>query len=215
MTPPIASRPLSFGRGSVATKNRLTLSDRLTFDEWIAIGGQISATVDASAWWLGDWLFYGQWQYGKKYLQAVEITGLDEGTLRNYSSVAGRFDLSRRRDNLSFGHHASVVSLPIDDADRFLDEAAKHNWSIKDLRDATRAAKSSAPAPPQLGPPDAPIPSESIIEAAGGNLADHVTLHVPKARMGRWSAAAAASGKSIRDWALQVLDDAAAAAAAA
>jgi hypothetical protein len=63
-----APRPLSFGRGSVATKNRLTLSDSLTFDEWLAIGEKLAGLVDASAWWLGDWLFFGQWQYGKKYI---------------------------------------------------------------------------------------------------------------------------------------------------
>lgn len=216
MTPPsIASRPLSFGRGSVATKQRLTLSDTLTFNEWLAIGGQLAALVDASAWWLGDWVFYGQWQYGKKYIQAVELTGLDEGTLRNYSSVAGRFNLSRRRDNLSFGHHASVVSLPLEEADRFLEQAAENGWSIRELRDAAREAKASAPAPAPLGPKDAAIPPESIIEAAGRDLPDHVTFHVQTARMRSWSAAAAASGRALSDWALHVLDEAALLAASA
>jgi hypothetical protein len=215
MTSPIASRPLSFGRGSVATKNRLTLSDKLTFDDWRAIGTQLAALVDASAWWLGDWVFYGQWQYGKKYIQAVELTGLDEGTLRNYASVAGRFDLSRRRDNLSFSHHAAVVSLPLDEADKYLAEADAKDWSTRELRDATRAAKASAPMPAPLGPADAPIPPESIIEAAGHDLPDHVTFHVETTRLRRWSAAAAAAGWTVSDWALYVLDQAAAAAAIA
>ena len=37
---------------------------------------------------------------------------LDYQTLRNYAWVARRFAMSRRRDTLSFGHHAEVPALP-------------------------------------------------------------------------------------------------------
>jgi hypothetical protein len=208
------ARPTSLGRGSVASRNRLTLSDALSFDEWCAIGARITGIADASAWWLGDWLFYGQWQYGKKYIKAVEITGYDEGTLRNYSSVAGRFDLSRRRDKLSFGHHQVVVSLPLNDADRFLAQAEKGSWSIRRLRDEIKATKAVAPAPPELGPADAPIPPESVQRAAEAPpLATTLHFDVSVTRMRSWAAAAAAHGKSIADWATETLDAAAAAVA--
>lgn len=210
-------RPVSFGRGSVATWNRLTLSDSLGFDEWVAIGGKLAGLVDASAWWIGDWIFFGQWQYGKKYLKAVEVTGLDEGTLRNYASVAGRFELSRRRDDLTFGHHAAVVSLPLADADKFLARAAKEKWSVRVLRDEVRSSKAVAPAPPALGPSDAPIPAESLARTAERETAFVAELHFDLAasQARTWAAAAAANGQSLRDWAISVLDTAAAAAAAA
>jgi hypothetical protein len=41
----------------------------------------------------------------------IVATGLDYQTLRNYAAVARRFELSRRRDNLSFHHHAELCAL--------------------------------------------------------------------------------------------------------
>jgi hypothetical protein len=38
----------------------------------------------------------------------------------NAASIANAFELSRRRDNLSFKHHAEVASLPLDEADALI-----------------------------------------------------------------------------------------------
>jgi hypothetical protein len=54
--------------------------------------------------------------------------------------VARRFDLSRRRDNLSFQHHAEVCALSDDLQDVWLDLAAQRGWSKMDLRRQIRAA---------------------------------------------------------------------------
>jgi hypothetical protein len=83
--------------------------DPLTpFDVWEAAGARIGADAIASAWWLGDWLAFGQAKYGRRYEAAVAATVLDSQTLRNYAVVARRFKLSRRRDDLRFQHHAEV-----------------------------------------------------------------------------------------------------------
>src|SRR6266536_1438757 len=60
---------------------------------------------------MGAWLAHGQAAYRSRYRTAIEQTGLDYQTLRNYAWVAGRFELSRRRDTLSFGRHAEAAAL--------------------------------------------------------------------------------------------------------
>ena len=35
-----------------------------------------STLREASAWWIGDWLAYGQWRYGEKYEGVVEELGV-------------------------------------------------------------------------------------------------------------------------------------------
>jgi hypothetical protein len=49
--------------------------------------------------------------YGRRCKEAVALTGLDYQTLRNYTVVTRRFELSCRRDNLPFQYHAEDGSL--------------------------------------------------------------------------------------------------------
>jgi hypothetical protein len=101
---------------------------------------------NASSWWLGDWLAFGRMKYGRRYKEAISLTGLDYQTLRNYAVVARRFELSRRRDNLPFQHHAEVCALSDGDQDHWLDVAAAEHWSRNDLRRHLRAwARPSGP----------------------------------------------------------------------
>ena len=118
----------------VATRIGLRLSGTLSFDNWQRTGSQISKLADLSSWCLGDWLAYGECQYTSRYRHAVEIVGLNYQTLRNYAWVARRFDLSRRRDNLSFQHHMEVAKLPPAEQDRWLDLATEHGWTTSQLR---------------------------------------------------------------------------------
>jgi hypothetical protein len=95
------------GRGHVVVPRiGLVFPRRLPFEAWLGVGAQLAAVAASSAWCLGDWLAYGQAAYGNRYRDAVERTGLDYQTLRNYAWVAGRFALSCRRDTLSMepGH---------------------------------------------------------------------------------------------------------------
>lgn len=59
---------------------------------------------------------------------------LDYQTLRNYAWVARGFASSRRRDTLSFGHHAEVAALPEPEQDYWLRQAEEHHWPVKQLR---------------------------------------------------------------------------------
>jgi hypothetical protein len=62
----------------------------------------------------------GERQGHRRYREAVERAGLDYQILRNYAWMAGRFELSCRRDSLSFGHHAEVAPMPGPERDFWL-----------------------------------------------------------------------------------------------
>lgn len=113
---------------------------QLPFEAWLGVGRQLSAVVASSAWCLGDWLVFGQQAYGGRYREALERTGLDYQTLRNYAWVARRFEVSRRQATLSFGHHAEVAALPQPEQDFWLRKSEEFGWSISQLRQEVRAS---------------------------------------------------------------------------
>jgi hypothetical protein len=141
---------------------------RMSFDKWLHIGRMLSAVNTSAAWCLGDWLVFGETAYNGRYRDAIEQTSLDYQTLRNYAWVARRFPLFRRRDTLSFGHHAEVAALSEPEQDFWLRKAETLGWSRNKLRREVksslreraqesgdqRAALAKAPAPP--GEPDRP-----------------------------------------------------------
>ncbi len=165
----------------------LQLPARLTFERWHALGRRIGIISNASSWWLGDWALYGEGSYGEKYKQAIAVTGLDYQTLRNYAWVAGRFDLSRRRDKLSFGHHAELAALPQHQQDKWLDQAERNRWSRNELRAQLREEKRAR------------IPRG----------VEHLRLNVDTKRVERWKAAAEAERLALTDWLAAAADDAA------
>jgi hypothetical protein len=139
--PPPAGAPSPAGRGHVIVPRiGLQFTRRLSFDTWADIGRQLSVVLASSAWCLGDWLVYGQRVYQDRYREAVERTGLDYQTLRNYAWVARRFELTRRRDGLAFGHHAEVAALPEHEQDFWLRKAEQLGWSTSQLRREVRAS---------------------------------------------------------------------------
>ncbi len=116
-------------------------------------GRWLGALGRASSWWIGDWLRYGNARYGERYGAAARVTGYDVQSLMNMAYVAGRFDVSRRHEHLSFSHHAEVASLPAEEQDRWLDRAAAESLSVRSLRSELRKTRErpepeSAPAPP-------------------------------------------------------------------
>lgn len=101
----------------------------------------MSAIERASQWWIGDWLRYGAARWGEKYAQAARITGYDVPSLRNMAWLASQFDVSRRRDDLSWSHHAAVAGCDRVEQDRWLSDAARRRLSVADLRFEIRSAR--------------------------------------------------------------------------
>ncbi len=111
----------------------------LEHPEWVRWGRRLGAMSRVSSWWVGDWLQYGASRWGEKYAEAARITGYDVKTLRNMAYVAKRFDLSRRRDKLTWSHHAEVAVLELEEQDRWLDRAVADHLSVADLRTELRS----------------------------------------------------------------------------
>ena len=179
--------PLPPGRGCAPTRIALNLRPGLAYEEWRKLGEHVAVVADASAWWIGDWLVFGQREYGNRYKQAIAATGLDYQTLRNYAWVAGRFAADRRRDTLSFGHHAEVAALGEDDQEAWLRRTVVEGWSRNELRRRLRAGREKRE-----------LSAEIAIE-----------LSVPPQRRERWEAAASATGAPLGEWMAEALDQAA------
>lgn len=165
----------------------MTFNARITAEQWAQIGPLILRRADSSSWWLGDWVIYGERNFGSRYDGAIAATGLEYKTLRNYVVVARRFDVSRRRDTVSFGHHAELCALDDDEQDRLLDLACEQRWSRAELRRQVRA------------------------DQARASMARLPALRVPldTARIELWRRAASASGRDLQAWVIAALDAAA------
>lgn len=187
-----ARKPVTPGPagGVLVTRVGMRLPQVLPFSRWEQAGRRLAGIADSTAWCLGDWLIYGQSMYADRYQRAVEAAGLDYQTLRNYAWVARRFDLDRRREELSFQHHAEVAALPPETQDRWLDHAQSRAWSRNQLRTAVRAERQAA-----LG--------------AGNDVAETVLLprvSVEVSLVARWREAAEEAGCSLNDWIVGTLD---------
>lgn len=107
--------------------------------QWILHGERLGAIGRGIAWWIGDWVNYGNAKFGEKYSRAARITGYDPQTLMNMAYVAAGFTPDRRRAALSWSHHAEVSALDTDEQDELLAHAERMKLSVRGLRDEVRA----------------------------------------------------------------------------
>jgi hypothetical protein len=77
---------------------------------------------------------YGNARYGERYKLVASITGYDTQTLMNMAYVTSRFEPARRRESLSFSHHAELAALCREEQDRWLERAALERLSVRALR---------------------------------------------------------------------------------
>lgn len=116
----------------------------LTVADWVRQGRWLGALGRGSGWWIGDWIRYGNARYGERYGPAARVTGYDVHSLRNMAYVAGRFDVPRRRDGLSFSHHAELAGLAAEEQDLWLDRAEAGTLSVGSLRSELRQTRHRA-----------------------------------------------------------------------
>jgi hypothetical protein len=169
----------------------LRISQELSYEDWEHVGKQLSRIVDSSSWWLGDWLVFGKKYYSDRYQRAIRSAGLSYQTLRNYAWVARRFDINRRRERLTFQHHAEVASLPTELQESLLDGAEQHNWTTKQLRKEIQALQSAAD-----------------VNGLASDTANS-QIEVPNSRVFVWRKAADALGVEFGHWVQTILDRAA------
>ena len=181
----VPGSPLPPGREWRCTRSALYLQTGLDYDRWAFVGFKIRVVADSAAWWIGDWLIFGRESYGPRYRAAIAASGFDYQTLRNYAWVASRFPVTRRRDALSFGHHAEVASLEPYEQERWLERCVVEGWPRAELRRRLRASRRRCTEGAALIP---------------------ISLRVDHERNQRWRTAADAAGTPLERWIELALD---------
>lgn len=170
-------------------RTALQIPQGISIAEWRDLGNHIFVITDSSAWWLGDWLIYGQAEYPNRYKHAIAETSLDYQTLRNYAWVARSFAQERRHEKLSFQHHAEVAGLPEDEQDTWLARAEENGWSRNELRRRIRSSRQ--------------------LQNGGSEEMVHFQVSLIADQKQRWEAAAEQVEKNLADWIISTLDRAA------
>lgn len=126
--------------GAISTEVALRLPHNLEWNDYCAIVALLGSITRSSAWWVGDTILHGETVYGDQYAQAVDMFGMAYQTLMNYASVCRSVAPDRRRPDLSFGHHQAVAKLDAAGQVYWLEQAAEHEWSRAQLREALAKA---------------------------------------------------------------------------
>ncbi len=129
------------------TATSLEITPGLPYKQWEKIGETIRFMEGAVHWWIGDWLNYGEKRYGEKYSQALEVTDYEYGTLAHDSYVAKNIEICRRRQKLTWSHHAEVAALEPEEQECLLDLAEKNNWTRHELRSQVRQHRRDVSSP--------------------------------------------------------------------
>lgn len=113
------------------------------YDKWVEEGLSLNKDYSDYKWRLGDW-----WNKGHKYgerkslVDSEDWDGPSYTTCQSAGSLCNDFTTTRRRVNLSFGHHQEVQSLPQEEQDKLLDECEREGHSIMRLRQRVKEVKS-------------------------------------------------------------------------
>jgi len=192
-TPPVPARARALPSGRVAlsparpgglgaardarlaelTRVAWTPCAEVGLEEWSAIGRRFGEISRCSQWWLGDWIRYGNQRFGERYTRAAKLTGYDAQSLMNMVYVASRFEISRRRENLSWSHHATLAALEPGLQEHWLERAVTERLSVADLRlelrSGRRAVAGAAPRKASQSPTAAPA-GELVCPTCGSRV---------------------------------------------
>ena len=126
----------------------LDLPEGLPFDDWRGMGERLATYERGVQWWVGDWWAFGSAKYGERAQAAAKgAFGRSFQTLMNCATVARKFETSRRREVLSYAHHAEVAALSTPDADHLLDRAESEGWNRRELRQEVSRRRVNATLP--------------------------------------------------------------------
>jgi hypothetical protein len=115
----------------------LSLSEDMTADEWRQVGSALYQADTKLQWAVGDWWAFGERRYGEGREIAEEI-GFKYSYLANCAWVARRFEISRRRENLTFAVHQDVAAFSAPEADEILDDVEQSGLTSRALRKIIR-----------------------------------------------------------------------------
>lgn len=130
----------------------MDLSATMTEAEYVAKLEEVGRVGRHLMFFLGDLLLYGETRWGEKAYQYADAAGYSPKTLSNAAYVAQAIPPTRRREALSFGHHAAVAGLLESQQERLLTDAARaleahQPVTVNDLRELAHAETHTTAAP--------------------------------------------------------------------
>lgn len=133
------------------TPKGLQISGSVTEDEWLKVGGAIRKLQSSVQFLIGDWLAYGEREWGRTYEEAAGLFGYAVNSLYTFAWVCKAVKISIRMEKLEFGHHALVAGLPPDEQRYWLRHAALAETvpSVAQMRRVMAGLPLEAPPPPR------------------------------------------------------------------
>ena len=123
------------------TATGLVFSPGTPIEVWGGLVERLQRQSKVLEWAIADAINFGEQAFGEDHAQWVDESGLSKRTLQNIARIGREIPQSRRRADVSFSHHAEVITLPVPDQERLLDRAEGQGWTRYDLRDAVRERK--------------------------------------------------------------------------
>lgn len=120
------------------SKTAAKFEDGLSYEQWLDAGKQLCRVSACALWWIGDWINYGEKQYGEKYKAALDATDYDLATLHAASWVSSKVQTTNRLVVLTWSHHREVAGLGQKDQRKWLSLAEESKWSVSQMRVAIR-----------------------------------------------------------------------------
>lgn len=164
------------------TPTGLVFAPDTPIEVWGALVERLQRQQKLVEWAIADAVNFGEHAYGEMYAQWVEETGLGKRTLQNIASVGRRIESSRRREAVSFSHHAEVAYLPVPDQESLLDAAESAGMTRYELRDAVRERKEQLRGRTADAPDDPPMRWVPGIEDLTDEARTALEAHAPGGR---------------------------------
>ena len=135
--------PQPFLKGVEAGEASLTFPEGISFKEYEKVMKGLGQIADFSTlrlpFYIGDAIVFGQSKFPEIYAQAVEFTGLSEGTLYNYAYICRNVSKEIRREKLGIAIHQEVAQIKDQERQsRFLSDAEINGWTKLELRKAIK-----------------------------------------------------------------------------
>jgi len=109
---------------------------------WDMLTGEYKRLERKATWIqfaIGDLLVLGENKFGEQILDFMDAFDYSAHSIQNIKSVARSIPPSRRRENLSWSHHAAVAALPEGKQNAVLTEAETGRLSVMETRERVRA----------------------------------------------------------------------------
>lgn len=120
----------------IATPVGLIIKESVPYELWEAYGGALRRIEKSLQWIIGDWINYGEENYGEIYAQATVLwPGMTKERLMRYSWVARAVPRYLRKHDLTWSHHLEIAKLDRKKQFKMLKTAIKENLTVRELRD--------------------------------------------------------------------------------